>query len=288
MTMVDEPDRRGRWMEESLKHLHRYQERGHVGYIGGSGHDVAVATELVQSGLLDVFMFGVNLTKHGDEQHQAFYRACEKQGVGLVAMKPYFGGTLLTVDGRPTSITPVECLSYVLSQPVSTTVPGVRSADQMRAALAYCVAGEEERDYGPALANMYHDLEGHCVYCNHCLPCPQGIDVATAVMLADWATWGVNDELEEWYAALKVKPADCIECEQCVERCPFGVDVIAKMRHAVALFEWDLWNHYTVDRLRAMARALRIEGRSRMRKGRLIEAIRRVDPGSLYDGLGPS
>jgi predicted aldo/keto reductase-like oxidoreductase len=212
MTMVDEPDRRGAWLEESLKHLRRHQEQGHLGFIGGSGHDVAVATELVKSGLLDVFMFGVNLTKHGDEQHRALYRACVEQGVGLVAMKPYFGGTLLTVDGRSTSLTPVQCLSYVLSQPVSTTVPGVRSADQMRAALAYCAAGDEERDYAPALANMYHDLEGHCVYCNHCLPCPQGIDVATTIMLADWGTPGVNDELREWYASLKVKPGDCIRC----------------------------------------------------------------------------
>ncbi len=158
----------------------------------------------------------------------------------------------------------------------------------MHAALAYCTASDEERDYRPALANMYHDLEGHCVYCNHCLPCPEHIDVATAIMLVDWATWGVSDELKEWHASLKAKPSDCIECGQCIERCPFGVHVIAKMHHGVALFEWDLWDHYTVDALRAMAGELRIKGHSRMRKGHLIEAIRRVDPGSLYHDLGPA
>jgi predicted aldo/keto reductase-like oxidoreductase len=196
-----------------------------------------MATKLVHSGLLDVFMFGVNLTTHDREQHQDLYRACQEQGVGLVAMKPYFGGTLLTIDGKATSLTPVQCLSYVLSQPVSTTVPGVRSAAEMRAALAYCTASESERDHRPALEQMYHDLEGHCVYCNHCLPCPQEINIATAMTIIDWATWSVNDELREWYASLKAKPSDCIECGQCVERCPFDVDIIAKMRHGAALFE---------------------------------------------------
>ena len=237
MTMVDEPDRRGAWMEASLEHLRRYQEQGHVWYIGGSGHDVGTVTELVQSGTFDVFMFGVNLTKHDAEQHHALYRACEAQGVGLVAMKPYFGGALLRIDGRPTSLTPVQCLSYVLSRPVSTTVPGVRSADEMRAALAYCTASEEERDYQPALTDMYRDLEGHCVYCNHCLPCPKNIDIATAIAIIDWATSGVNEELVQWYNSLKVKPGECIECGQCMERCPFGVDVIAKMQQGVTLLE---------------------------------------------------
>ena len=63
--------------------------------------------------------------------------------------------------------------------------------------------------------------------------------------------------------------------------------MIAKMRHGVALLEWGLWDHYTVDALRAMASELRIKGHSAMRKGQLIEAIRRVDAGSLYHGLGP-
>jgi predicted aldo/keto reductase-like oxidoreductase len=237
MTMVDEPDRRGAWLEESLMHLRRYQEQGHLGYIGGSGHDVATVTELVQSGVFDVFMFGVNLTKHDAKQHQALYRACQEQGVGLVAMKPYFGGVLLTIDGKPTSLTPVQCLSYVLSQPVSTTVPGVRSGDEMRAALAYCTASEAERDYRSALTDMYRELEGHCVYCNHCLPCPQNIDIATAIAIIDWATSGINDELVQWYNTLKVKPGECIECGQCIERCPFGVDVIEKMRHGVTMLE---------------------------------------------------
>jgi len=138
----------------------------------------------------------------------------------------YAGGLLLNVDGRPTSIRPEQCLSYVLSLPVSTAVPGVRNADHMRAALRYCAARESERDHAPALEGMFHELEGHCVYCRHCFPCPANIPIDTAIMIVDWARMGVSDELRGWYAALPAKGSDCIQW-----------DVIAKMERAVALFE---------------------------------------------------
>jgi len=218
MTMIDEEDRRGAWLDASLADLRRYQAQGHVGWIGGSAHDLEQAIALVQSGRIDVLMFPLNLTMHVVEAVGALYEACAAQGVGLVAMKPYAGGLLLNVDGQPTSIRPEQCLSYVLSLPVSTAVPGVRNADHMRAALRYCAAREPERDH-------------------HCFPCPADIPIDTAIMIVDWAKMGVSDELRGWYAALPAKGSDCIQCGDCMARCPFGVDVIAKMERAVALFE---------------------------------------------------
>jgi predicted aldo/keto reductase-like oxidoreductase len=40
-----------------------------------------------------------------------------------------------------------------------------------------------------------------------------------------------------WYSEFPVGASACIECGECVERCPFDVDVIARMRSAVELFE---------------------------------------------------
>jgi predicted aldo/keto reductase-like oxidoreductase len=40
-----------------------------------------------------------------------------------------------------------------------------------------------------------------------------------------------------WYSGFPVQASACTECNVCVERCPFEVDVIAKMRQAVELFE---------------------------------------------------
>lgn len=237
MTMVDEEGRWDGWVHESLEHLRRYQEQGHVGYVGGSAHDTSIAIQAVNSGLLDVLMFPVNMVGHSDEENGALYQACVEQGVGLVAMKPYHGGTLFFADGRPTGITPTQCLSYVLSLPVSTTVPGVKNAKELGATLHYLEATDEEKDYRPVIADIHGFLAGQCVYCDHCLPCPQGIPVGGMIWLLDYSQGGVTDELMGWYSDYPAKASECIECGDCMERCPFEVDVIAKMRQAVEVFE---------------------------------------------------
>ncbi len=240
MTMIDEKDRQGEWLEKSLEHLRRYQEQGHVGYIGGSAHDVTQAIKLVESGVLDVLMFPVNMIGHDDENNYALYQACVDQGVGLVAMKPYHGGTLLSVGGKPSGITPSQCLSYVFSLPVPTAVPGPKTVEELEGTLYYLQATDEEKDHGPVIANLHDRLAGQCVYCHHCLPCPEGIEVGWLLWIVDHARDGVTDDLRNWYSEFSVKASACTECGICADRCPFKVDVIPKMRKAVELFETSL------------------------------------------------
>lgn len=80
---------------------------------------------------------------------------------------------------------------------------------------------------------------GECVYCNHYLPCPVHLDVGQVGRLVDRATFQSEGiaVLQAAYEMLEVKASACTACGACVERCPFGVDVIAGMERAVELFE---------------------------------------------------
>jgi len=238
MTMIDDGDRAAQaWREASLAELRRYQERGQVQLIGGSAHDPAVAAEAVSSGLVDVLMFPINMLGHDSEPDLSLYRACVAHGVSLVAMKLYHGGTLFAVNGRPTEITPAQCLHYVFSLPVSTAVPGPKTLDEWRTTLHYLEVPEEEKDYRPVLGSLRDRLAGQCVYCHHCLPCPEGIEVGWVIWHVDAVQGGDLAQIREWYSGFKVKASECVECGLCVDRCPFGVDIMAKFREAVALFE---------------------------------------------------
>jgi predicted aldo/keto reductase-like oxidoreductase len=238
MTMVDEPDRWGGWVNESLGHLRRYQEQGQVGVIGGSAHNTAMAIKAVNSGLLDVLMFPVNMLGHDDQKNRTLYQACVDRGVGLVAMKPYHGGTLLSVNGSPSGITPAQCLEYVFSlSAIATAVPGPKTAEEYRATLHYLEAAGQEKDYRPLITALHNRLAGQCVYCDHCLPCPEGIAVGGIIWHVDQARGGLTDGLKAGYAGFDVKASECTECGLCVERCPFEVDVIAKMHEATQLFQ---------------------------------------------------
>ncbi|GAI96655.1 unnamed protein product [marine sediment metagenome] len=153
-------------------------------------------------------------------------------------MKPYAGGLLFAKE-NPSSIvlTPVQCINYALSQPaVCTVAAGCKNVAEMKAALAFLEATDKEKDYSSIDVNSMWKLKGSCVYCNHCLPCPVRIDIGITTRIADTARYGVTDKIVSEYEALPVKASDCTECGVCVERCPFGVDVIANMARAARLF----------------------------------------------------
>jgi len=232
----------------------RFQQEGKARFIGISAHNIAVASKAIESGQIDVLMFPINLAGNAMPGRRELLSLCARQGLGLVAMKPFAGGKLLqkgtiriakyqaggeVFKTKITSkISPVQCLSYVLAQGgVSVALPGVKDTAELAAALHTLEAPDAERDFSAIITDFGKYLEGECVYCNHCLPCPAAIDIGQINRLGDAAQRGIFEELRMTYDALPVKASACTECGVCTERCPFGVDVIAKMRQVVELFE---------------------------------------------------
>lgn len=122
-------------------------------------------------------------------------------------------------------------------QAVVTTIPGVAELAELHEALALFSATDEERDFGGMLADFQEYVQGECVYCNHCLPCPAEIDIGRVSRLLDVAGDSPSPALWAEYAALPAKAAACTACGACAQRCPFGVPVIDRMRRAAGLFE---------------------------------------------------
>ncbi len=242
----------------------KIKKQGKARFIGMSGHNVPTALQAVNGGGIDVLMFpinpafdtlpeemlpGVSLKEILYRQKPsaageampariALYHACAAQNVALVAMKPYAAGVLFRDNPSSITLTPVQCLSYALSLPaVCTVVPGCRSVAEMRAALAFLNATDEEKDFSAIHRNPMWKIKGNCMYCNHCLPCPVSIDIGRLTRIVDTAGFGMSDIVMADYEALPVKASACTECGICLERCPFGIDVMANMNRAVAIFE---------------------------------------------------
>lgn len=230
------------------------KEQGKTRFIGFSGHTPSTALQAVQSGHVDVLMYPVSMAGHATAGKKELLDACLARDVGLVAMKAYGGGKLLSHEqtirvGRyqgasqayrvkkKQPITPVRCLAYTLAQPgVSTVVPGCANLDHLADALAFCTASAQERDFSDVLADFRQPVEGECVYCNHCLPCPVRIDIGQTIRLLEMAQRGMSEAIRSAYAALPAGAADCTRCGACEKRCPFGVSTIAKIEQAAQLF----------------------------------------------------
>lgn len=173
---------------------------------------------------------------------QELYDLCSEMGVGIVAMKPFAAGNILKgheggcLEGL-LSLTPVQAISYVLSFPqVACPVPGFSSVEELNQALAYLSATEEERDFRQISDSLVGRFNNRCMYCNHCQPCPEKIDIAEVTKLADMAEREMTEELAVRYRALEKNASHCVQCGACSRRCPFNLDAAGNMMRAKALF----------------------------------------------------
>ncbi len=232
----DEPDDYEVVITQHFELADRFRRQGKARFIGFSGHTPAVALRAVTSGLVEVLMSQVHLLEHNREGREPLLDACVERDLGLVAMKPYAGGKLLR-DQASSAVRPVSCLAYALAQRgVTTVVPGAQDQTELREALSYLEATDSQRDFAPALRDLGAADEGSsCVYCNHCLPCPVGLDIGGVTRLFDMARRGGLDAAREAYARLDVGASECVNCGDCADRCPWSVDAPAAMAAAAEL-----------------------------------------------------
>lgn len=230
-----------------LDYLLKLKDSGVVRHIGLSTHTPAVANEILDSGLPEQLMFSINAAydyQHGEfangsaAQRMALYRRCEAAGIGISVMKPFSGGQLLDAGTSPfgQALTAAQCIQYALDKSgVLTVLPGIRNTEDVKTLLAFFDTSEEERDYSVLGTFTPKDAKGSCVYCNHCQPCPQGINIGLVNKYYDLAAAG-DDMAASHYKKLDKTAADCIACGRCDRRCPFHVAQSARMKEITAYF----------------------------------------------------
>ncbi len=230
-----------------LEYILRLKDQGVVKHIGASSHTPSVIQEIIDADVIDMLMFSVNPAydyHHGDyafggvDERADVYKRCEKLGIGISVMKPFSGGQLLSAKTSPfgKALTQYQCIRYALDKPgVLTVLPGAKSVDEIEYLLKYYDQSEEDLDYSVVGTFAPPEANGKCVYCNHCKPCPAGLDIGMINKFYDLAKIG-DDMAREHYKALEKKAADCVSCGHCNSRCPFGVDQIGRMQEIREFF----------------------------------------------------
>ena len=174
-----------------------------------------------------------------DEARQKLYSLCESSGVAITVMKPLGAGTLLDAKSSPfgVAMTVPQCIQYALDRNgVKVVIVGCHTVQEVLEAVKYYDLSSEERSYSHIFAsgNSIH-MTGRCMYCNHCQPCPAGLDVGLINKYYDLARAG--DALAaEHYRNLSLGADACISCGHCDRRCPFHVSQSARMREIASYF----------------------------------------------------
>ena len=224
------------------------KDKGVVRHIGFSSHTPSVANKLLDTGIMDMMMFSINPAydlECGDEygigttnERAELFRRCEKEGVGISVMKPFHGGQLLSETTSPfkRELTKNQCIQYCLDRPaVLAVVPGVRNLSDLDELLSYPASKSDERDYSLIGAFTPEAAVGNCVYCNHCQPCPAGIDIGIVNKYYDLSLAG-DKMAASHYEKLVIKADACFKCGHCDKRCPFKVKQQNKMQRIAEYF----------------------------------------------------
>ena len=249
---------------DALPYALDLKKKGQIRALGASSHNPVIARKVVESGLIDLLMFSINpafdmapagtdvlnylgeaaidFEKKLDPDRAALYRLCEQRNVAITVMKTLGAGKLISPQfspfARPLSVT--QCIHYALSRPaVVSVLLGCSSAEEVQEAVRYLDAGEKERDYAEVVSEFQGAMKGNCVYCNHCLPCPSEINIASVNRYLDIAVLdgkNIPPSVKSHYKALPHTGSECIACGNCEERCPFSVPVVQNMKKAAALF----------------------------------------------------
>ncbi len=248
-----------------IKYAKELKKEGKIHHLGLSSHNPEVALKAIESGDIEVLMFSVNpcydLQPAGEDveelwndknyekpltnmnpQREQLYAQCLRLGVGITVMKCFGGGDLLNAQDSEAGValTVNQCLSYALSRPaVSSIMCGAHSVQQLLACLKYESATASQKDYATALASFPKvSWEGHCMYCNHCLPCPAQLDIAYIMKYYNLALAqkSIPETVREHYALLEHHASECLQCGSCETRCPFKVAIREKIEKAAELF----------------------------------------------------
>ena len=226
----------------SLAALKEARSAGIIGHVGITGHRPYILAKALQTNEFDTVLVPLNLITR--EATEGLIPLAKQLDIGVVIMKP-FGGIDLNYAERdcrapnPKVFDKVfggrgaekarRALRFVLAHDIATTVPGLRSPQEVEYAVA---VADKFRGLNESERKRYRfgelPLEPFCRECGLCVPCPEGINIPAALRFEKYANfYGLEAYAKEQYQRLNTKADGCTRCGECVKKCPYHLDVIS-------------------------------------------------------------
>jgi predicted aldo/keto reductase-like oxidoreductase len=203
-----------------------------------------------------------------DEQNQAGTAGLEyaaSRGLGVIIMEPLRGGNLTKTvpaaiqeiwDEAPTKRTPAEwALRWVWNHPeVTVVLSGMNEETHIRENLMVADQAypdsltKAELDLVKRVERKYREiLKVACTGCRYCMPCPSGVNIPLCFEEYNNLHLVDNPDGEKFMYAARLggavalgKPefaSLCVQCGECVEKCPQHLDIPAILQSVVEELE---------------------------------------------------
>lgn len=190
--------------------------QGKIRFIGLTNHRLAVAQEAIDSGLYDTIQFPFCYL--ATDKDIAIVENCKKNNLGFIAMKGLSGGLITN-----------SAAAYAFMAQYDNVLPiwGVQRMSELNEFLSYntnppSVTGEIKE----LIDNDRKMLAGEfCRGCGYCMPCPVGIEINNCARMSLLLRRSPSElQLTPAVQAKMKKIGNCLHCNQCKSKCPYGLD----------------------------------------------------------------
>ena len=194
------------------------REAGKIGHIGVTAHSADALKILVEdyADRIETVMFPYNIV---EDQGRDVLALAREKGIGTIAMKPLAGGNLDEWD---------LALRYIAASGViDIMIPGMGSPEEVdRNASVNLAAPLTAEELSRCDAVRKELGTQFCRRCGYCAPCPNGIDIPSNFLMANYARkYGLAGWAEQRYKAMPYHAGSCVMCGACEKRCPYGLPI---------------------------------------------------------------
>ena len=205
------------------------KKEGKIRHIGITNHRLYVAKEAIESGLYETLQFPFCYL--ATEKDLELVEACREKDMGFIAMKALSGGLITN-----------SAAAYAHAAQYENVLPiwGVQRESELDEFLSYIENPPEmTEEIAELIRRDREELSGDfCRGCGYCMPCPAGIEINNCARMSLLLRRSPSKlQLTEEVQAKMNKIKNCLHCNKCKSKCPYGLDTPALLQKNLTDYE---------------------------------------------------
>ena len=193
------------------------QQQGKVRHIGITNHRLAVAQQAIDCGLYETLQFPFSYL--ASDKELSLVNQCAEKNIGFICMKALAGGLINHA---------ATAYAYLAQFPNVEPIWGIQRESELDEFISFQSNPPElDDEMRQRIEKDRRELTGDfCRGCGYCQPCTVGIEIESCnrmYLFLRRAPYSVY--LTEEFNKKMHQIEDCVHCDVCKSRCPYGLDI---------------------------------------------------------------